>query len=124
MSKSKIVFLIAYIMFYILIAKMILANYFKFYGMLLLVISITILSVWMFLLWLKDKSKDRWYWLLILFSGVTWIGFCNETEKILFEPYTFIIPSIRISYFNENYYLLISFPVGAILYYILRHKKK
>lgn len=124
MSKSKMIFLIAYITFYILIVKMILANYFVFYGMLLLVISVAILSVWMFIFWLKDKNKDRWYWLIILFSGVTWIGFNNEAERVLFEPYTFISPSIKISCFKENYYLMISFPIGAILYYILGHKRK
>ena len=118
------IFLITYTIFYILIVKMILANYFVFYGMLLLAIAVTILSVWMFIFWLKDKNKDRWYWLIILFSGVTWIGFSYETERVLFEPYIFISPSIRIGCFKGNNYLMISFPIGAILYYILGHKRK
>lgn len=116
MTKSRIVILTTFLIVYILIAKVILANYIKFFGILLLVILTTILTVCMFIVWLKNKDKNRWYWLILLFSGITSISFCFKTGEISFEPFRFMIPLFNVSYLDENYYLIITFPIGAFLY--------
>lgn len=118
MTKSKIVIPTTFSIIYILITKLILTNYFKFFGILLLVMLVTIFTVWMFIVWLKDKSESRWYWFILLFSGITSISICFKTEEISFEPFRFMIPLFNVGYVKKNYYLIITFPIGAFLYYL------